>query len=233
VARDDFSRNVRRALLFMAPRVETDNPYSKPEYVERSLRGTDIWLAQASVAGFRPEDFTDLPSQERTRLEQAVNDFTNVVSSVPPKAPASKDQVEAALPLFMYIVRVIQGRLLDDWLRASEKLLTEAEEWARSAGWPTKRYPKEIAEDFIGTYRLDRLVFAAEGSQLALVPVGRFAPGTEGMFDLAVLPSYDSVMVVREGDRWFVHSLPGEDTRRKEWGKDVFVETCLKLARLP
>ena len=56
-----------------------------------------------------------------------------------------------------------------------------------------------MTEDFIGQYKLDRLVYSAEGVQLALISVGRYAPGTEGMFDLAVMPAYDSVMVVRQG----------------------------------
>jgi hypothetical protein len=233
MARADFARNVRGALLFMAPRVEVDNPYTKPEYVEKILRGTDIWLAQGSVEGYRPEDFADLPSQERSSLESAVHDFVAVAKTVAPKAAASREQVEAAVPSFLHIVRVIQGLLRNEWLDAAAQLVAEADEWAHAAGWPTKRYPKEIAEDFIGTYKVDKLVFAAEGSQLALVPVGRFAPGTDGMFDLAVLPSYDSSMVVREGDRWFIHPLPNEEAKRRDWQREVFVETCLELARLP
>jgi len=233
MARDDFFRNVRRALVFMAPRVEVDNPYTKPEYVERMLRGTDMWLAQSSVDGFRPEDYSEFSADVRSELERAVKDFLSVAKTVSSREPAKKEQMEAALVPFMQIVRVTQRFILEDWMSAANKLLAEAEQWAHSAEWPTKRYPKEIAEDFIGTYKLDKLVFAAEGSQLALVPVGRFAPGTDGMFDLAVLPSYDSVMVVREKNRWFVHPLANEEGKRKEWLKDVFLDTSIKLARLP
>ena len=89
-----------------------------------------------------------------------------------------------------------------------------------------------MTEDFIGTYKQERLVFAAEGAQLALVPVGRFAPGTEGLFDLAVMPAYDSVMVVRQGTRWFIHPLPGDEVRQ-DWSKEAFLTTSLRLARLP
>lgn len=120
----------------------------------------------------------------------------------------------------------------EDWIHASAQLLNEAEEWARQADWPTKRYSREVTEDFIGKYNQERLVYSAEGQQLALVPVGRFAPGTDGLFDLAVMPAYDSFMVVRDHDQWFIHPEPGKKKRHR-WSRDTFRDSSLNLARLP
>ena len=229
MARDEFFRDIRRAVSFMAPRVEADSPFTDTHYIERMLRGTDMWLAQGVVAAFRPDDFPDLDESARARLAGAVSDFLAVARTVPPKEPARQEQRDAALGPFMQIIQAVQSLVRDDWMRASSKLLGEAEEWAKEVGWPTKRYSKDITEDFIGTYKQDRLVFSAEGTQLVLVPVGRFAPGTDGMFDLAVMPAYDSVMVVRQGDRWFIHPLPWEE-KRQDWSKDAFLGTSLKLS---
>lgn len=232
MARDVFFRDVRRAVSFMAPRVEADNRFIDTNYIERKLLGTDTWLVQGVVAAFRPEDFPDLDEKTREELNRAVNAFGTVARAVPPKEPATNDQRNAALQPFKQIVQVVQRLLRDDWMHASDRLLSEAEQWAKDAGWPSKRYSKDVTEDFIGTYKQDRLVFSAEGAQLALIPVGRFAPATDGLVDLAVLPAYDSVMIVRQGDRWFIHPLPGEEGR-EDWSKEAFFNTSLKLARLP
>jgi hypothetical protein len=232
MARDEFFRDIRRAVSFMAPRVEADSPFTDSSYIEKMLNGNDMWLTQGVTAAFRAEEFPDLDEGTRERLSQAVSQFGTVARAVTPKSPATTEQRDAALRPFMQIVQIVQGLVRDDWLQASRSLLAQAEGWAKESGWPTKRYSKQMTEDFIGTYNLDRLVFAAEGAQLALVPVGRFAPGTDGVFDLAVMPAYDSVMVVRKGNRWFIHPLPGEEGRQ-DWSKEAFFSASLMLARLP
>jgi hypothetical protein len=49
MARDEFFRDIRRAVSFMAPRVETDSPFLDTNYIERMLRGADLWLSQKVV----------------------------------------------------------------------------------------------------------------------------------------------------------------------------------------
>ncbi|MBX9680130.1 MAG: hypothetical protein K2X38_15310 [Gemmataceae bacterium] len=232
MARDEFFRDVRRAVSFMAPRVEADSPFTDASYIEKMLRGADLWLTPKVVEAFRPEDYADVGERNREDLSRAVSDFMAVARTVLRETPAKPEQRDAALEPFKRIIQTVQSLVHEDWIRASTALLADAEVWAKEEGWPTKRFSKDITEDFIGKYRQDRLIFAAEGAQLALVPVGRYAPGTEGMFDLAVLPAYDSVMVIRQAGRWFVHPLSSED-RQQDWSKDAFVTTSLKLARLP
>jgi hypothetical protein len=185
MARDQFYQDVRVAVMFMAPRVDADMTFTDAGYIEKKLQGTDIWLARGVVAGFDPDDFSDLDDET-----QAVNDFSAAADIIASTVPLTIQQRNAALQPFTQIVQIVQGLVLEDWIQAAKKLLDEAEGLAKSIDWPCKRYTKEITEDFIGTYRLDRLVFAVEGVQMALVPVGRFAPGTDGMFELAVLPAY-------------------------------------------
>ncbi len=232
MARDEFFADVRRAVSFMAPRVEADSPFTDTNYIQRMLRGADLWLSRKVVEAFRPDDFADVDGGVRDALVKAVDEFRSVAATVNPGEPTRSEQRDAALSPFTQIVKIVQDLVRDDWVSASTVLLAEAEDWAKEQGWPTRRFPKDVTEDFIGNYRLDKLVYSAEGAQLALIPVGRFAPWTDGMFDLAVMPAYDSVMVVRERGRWFIHPLPGEE-RRQDWSKDAFVSKSLELARLP
>jgi hypothetical protein len=232
MARNEFFRDVRRAVSFLSTTVEADNSSTDTGYIQRMLRSADLWLTRSVVAAYREEDFPDLSEAERYELTKAVSEFRKLAESAPPKGPAPLELREAAAPLFRQIVQSVQGMLLQDWLNASGDLLKEAEEWSKEQGWPVKRYSKNVKEDFLGSYKQERLVFSAEGSQLALVPVGRFAPGTDGMFDLAVMPAYDSVMVVRKGDRWFIHPRPGEEGRQ-DWTRESFEQASLELARLP
>ena len=229
MARDEFFADVRRAVQFMAPRVEADIPFKDPSYIERMLRGTDLWLSTRVVAAFDPADFEGVVGNA---LGRAVAEFREVAVAVDPHEPTRQAQRDAALAPFQQIVQIVQNLVFEDWLAASTALIAEAESWAREEGWPTRRFPREVTEDFIGNYELDRLVYSTEGAQLALIPLSRFAPGTDGMFDLAVMPAYDSMMIVRERGQWFIHPLPGQDARQ-DWSKNAFVSKSHDLARMP
>ena len=231
MARDEFFADVRCAVTFMAPRVQADSPFTDTNYIQKMLRGTDLWLTPKVVEAFRPDDFADVDEGLRNDLSKAVKEFRQVAARVNSSEPALPEQRDAALSPFTQIVKIVQVLVRDDWVTASTALLAEAENWAKEQDWPTKRFFKDITEDFIGNYRLDKLVYSAEGAQLALIPVGRFAPGTDGMFDLAVMPAYDSVMVIREKGRWFIHPLPKEEGRQ-DWSKEAFTNKSLHLARL-
>src|SRR5579871_4308351 len=88
MARDEFFRDIRRAVSFMAPRVEADSPFTDTNYIERMLRGADLWLSQKAVEAFRPEDYADLDESTRQGLVRAVDKFLAVARTVPPNAPA-------------------------------------------------------------------------------------------------------------------------------------------------
>src|SRR5579862_1359818 len=138
MARDAFFRDVRSAVSFMAPRVETDSPFTDGNYIDKMLKGTDMWLAQPVVAAFRPEDFSDLDDRGREELTHAVDEFRTVARSVPAKESAKNGQRDAALQPFKVIVQIVQRLVHADWNLAANKLLAEAEGWAKEADWPCK-----------------------------------------------------------------------------------------------
>jgi hypothetical protein len=230
MAKTDFFLSVRTAVAFLTPRVEVDNPYTDVRKMEQALGRAAIWLTPKSVEGFDPHDFADLPEQERQSLVENVQQFMHVAETVPSNQPATPQQIQAALLPFMNIVEAVREMVRREWIEAAGKLVESARGWAQVRQWPTRCFPRQISEDLIGNYQLEKLVFAPDGSQLVLNPEGRFAPGTDGMFDLAVLPVYEAVMVVRQGNRWYIHSLTGKDQPR-EWSETAFVETAEELAR--
>lgn len=233
MARDEFFADVRRAVQFMAPRVEPDSPFTDPDYIRKMLRMGDpshLWLSSGVVQAYRPEDYADDPRE--AELGAAVAGFREVAAKVDPQGPVRQQQLDDAIPPFVTIVRTVQDLVREDWLLASNALLDEAEGWAKSQDWPTKRYARPITEGFVGRYELDRLIYSTEGAQLALIPVGRFVPGTDGMLDLAVMPAYDSMNVVRRNRQWSIQPLPGEEGQ-EDWSRPAFIRKSLDLARLP
>ena len=60
------------------------------------------------------------------------------------------------------------------------------------------------------------------------------SPGTRwasGLLDLAVLPSYESVMVTRTEGKWYIHPVQGQGKRR-EWSERAFEDAVTKLCSL-
>ena len=68
MARDEFFADVRRAVTFMAPRVQADSPFTDTNYIQKMLRGADLWLTRKVVEAFQPDDFADLDEGVRDAL---------------------------------------------------------------------------------------------------------------------------------------------------------------------
>jgi hypothetical protein len=232
MAKDEFLLSVRTAVGTLLPRVDADHPYTDRDELAGILRRSDLWLSKSAVAGFERGDFNDLDPQTREALDRSVAAFLDVASKVKPKGPATPAQVDAALQPFLEIASIARKQTLDDWLQAARGLIDQADEWAKAEGWPTKRYPWTLTERFLGTYELDRLIYGVMGSQMALIPVGRYTMSSRGSFDLAVMPAYESVMVRRgPSGKWMIDPLPGEK-RAHRWNPEHFVEISEKLARM-
>jgi hypothetical protein len=228
MARDTLLQSVRAAVRFAAFTVDTDNPYTNPKDLEARLGGAATWLTPQSVEGFRAQDFRDVPPEQQTRLREGVERFLGVAKEVPPKAPATREQIRAALPPFMQVVTTLKAIVLNEWKAAVEQLIRDAERWSSSRGWATKRDEKEVAEDFLGTYTLPRLLIVKDASRLVLDPAARFVPRAAGLVDLAVLPSYDSVNITRVDGGWYVGPVGGG---RRKWSERAFVRIASELSK--
>jgi len=78
--------------------------------------------------------------------------------------------------------------------------------WADELDWATKVVDTKIEDAEIGNYTAPGLHLQQETVRLFLEPVARAAPGTEGVVDLYLMPSYDDIASLYYYDnRWNVH----------------------------
>ncbi len=103
----DFWISVRTAAGYLAPQVIADSPQLDASTIERTLRGTTLWLTPRAVDGFDPADLGFLPADDQKRLTDLVERFGDVAAKVNPKLPASDKAVKEAVPLFRDIVQML------------------------------------------------------------------------------------------------------------------------------
>jgi hypothetical protein len=116
----------------------------------------------------------------------------------------------------------------DEWVAAVDRLVTEAEGWAREQNWLAHRGSKTITEDQLGTSDLPMLMMHCPQGGLILDPDGCDIVGASGRIDFRVFPSYDSVLIIRGKAGWqFVTNPP---TVTRPWSKEALLEVANELA---
>jgi hypothetical protein len=114
MALDDFWQNAKIAASLVEPRVNADSSGLDPAHLHRLMRNAVIWLTPATVAGFDPCDFTFLSPSEREELKTSVGDFRRVAETVPDDGPATKEQIQEALPKLRRILEILRPDLNPD-----------------------------------------------------------------------------------------------------------------------
>jgi hypothetical protein len=104
----DFWLSVRTGTSFLAPRATADSPKLDANKIAQTLRSAVIWLTPKSVEGFEAADFPFLPESERTQLADLVAQFHAIASIVPPTEPATREQIDQALPFFLGIIKMLE-----------------------------------------------------------------------------------------------------------------------------
>jgi hypothetical protein len=94
------------------------------------------------------------------------------------------------------------------WIDRVKKLVGMVDGWAREMGWSTRRVEKKLDDPRVGTHRVPALLMQVETCRIILEPVGRSAPGAEGVVDLYLMPAYDDIArIYYYGNRWMMHYL--------------------------
>jgi len=94
-----------------------------------------------------------------------------------------------------------------DWLIRVRKLVAEVDRWATSLGWSTKQVEKKLDDTRVGSHRVPALVMQADTVRIMLEPIGRSAPGADGIVDLYLMPGYDDIASIYFYDgRWNLHN---------------------------
>jgi hypothetical protein len=131
-------------------------------------------------------------------------------------------------------------RTLHDWLARHSALVSSVETWMKDLDWATRRIETTLEDAQIGKYKAPALLMQEGIARILLEPIGRSAPGTEGVVDLYLMPAYDDIASLYYYDgRWNLHHvLPGTvgspNTRQappKLLSKDTLLEVLEEMRR--
>lgn len=229
MAKEEFIQNLRHALSVAAPSVEADTAHLNAAEQARMIAGADEWLKPISVAGFNVDDFQDLDRESRERLAAAVDRFTKL-AAWNGSAAGAVVHAQQAWDNLQEIIAVIRPAVQAEWAAQIESLVNEAASWCERHEWIAKTKRKQLKDKLIGEQNLPQLHFFDGHSHLLLDPIARFAPGTAGLVDLALLPVFDSMMVARIGGDWYIRPDYGQGRRRK-WSETAFVDAVQRLTK--
>ena len=99
--------------------------------------------------------------------------------------------------------------LLHPWLVLLADLVSSVDGWAKSLGWVTKQADKPMEDTEIGSYKTVALVLQKDVARILLEPIGRAAPGAEGVVDLYLMPGLDDIAsLYYYKNRWNLHYVP-------------------------
>jgi hypothetical protein len=96
----------------------------------------------------------------------------------------------------------------EEWLGRLGALVDDVKRWAEPFGWFTRLISKKMEDSRLGDYRAPALLLQKDTVGVLLDPIARFAPGTEGVVDLYLMPAYDDIASLYLVDgRWCVTYL--------------------------
>ena len=97
------------------------------------------------------------------------------------------------------------------WIDRMRELVERVDQWAKEFGWSTRRLEKKLDDARVGSHRVPALIMQADTCRIMLEPVGRSAPGAEGVVDLYLMPAYDDIASIYHYEgRWNLHYMfPG------------------------
>jgi hypothetical protein len=98
--------------------------------------------------------------------------------------------------------------LRDEWLRRLFDLTGLVRSWAEELDWSTRQIEKRMKDSRLGVYEAPALMMQKETTRVLLDPVARFAPGSNGVVDLYLMPAYDDIasLFFVEG-QWRMHYM--------------------------
>jgi hypothetical protein len=93
----------------------------------------------------------------------------------------------------------------DDWLRLLDELVKKVGSWVQPQ-WSTRVIEKEMQDTVLGEYKAPALLMQREIARVLLEPITRFAPGTDGVVDIYLMPAYDGIATLyRVAGEWKLH----------------------------
>lgn len=235
--REKFILDVRRsARTLQKPTVDADSGAVEIDAIQRILHRAALWLTPKVVENYRPDDFTGWPKEEKDRLQLGVEAFLQIAEQVPPDKPATIEQFTEGTHRLRELINVLGRMVLAEWAETIEIVEKQVEKWSAESGWRSRRVDKKLSESLIGDYKAPQLLIYAEPNLYVLDPIARFVPGSQGSFDFAIQPSYDTTSLYRDDSgHWYVHLAFRNGIsqgKRVEWSQDTFHQCIEQLGAL-
>jgi hypothetical protein len=109
------------------------------------------------------------------------------------------------------------------------------ERWTQELGWSTRRIEKRMEDSEVGSYQAPALLMQEETTRALLEPIGRSAPGADGVVDLYLMPAYDDIASIYfENGAWhLLHTSVGSAhaTTSQVEAKPLSKETLQEVLR--
>ena len=230
MAQEDTLKQLWRVVRHSFPAVATDSAAIDHVAIEQLLQRADLWLSSKTVEGYDPADFADWPADQQKVLAAAVEGFRTVAKTVAPNRPASVEQRTAAAEWLGRILQVVRPIVRDEWLRAVETLVIEAEDWCRRRDWLNHLSHKTITEPLIGQYEAAQLLVHLPEGRFMLTPISRFVAGGTGLIDLYAMPALAGRSIVRRSGKWEIIPEKSRD-RPQPWSETAFSNLIASLAQ--
>ena len=94
----------------------------------------------------------------------------------------------------------------DRWRERLDDLVGKVRGWVESEHWVTKPYPKKMRDSDGTVFEVPSLFMQKGPTRLLLDPIAYDAPGSDGVVDLYLMPTYDdAASLIFVDDRWQIH----------------------------
>jgi hypothetical protein len=103
------------------------------------------------------------------------------------------------------------GELRAEWLERLSSLTELVSSWAAELDWSTRKIEKRMKDSRLGSYAAPALIMQKGATRVLLDPIARFAPGSDGVVDLYLMPAYDDIAsLYLVNGKWQLHYMfPG------------------------
>jgi hypothetical protein len=94
----------------------------------------------------------------------------------------------------------------DRWRARVDELIAQVASWVEPNDWVTKPYTKRMRDADGTVFEVPSLFLQKGPTRLLLDPIAYDTPGTEGIVDLYLMPTYDDMASLDLVDgRWRIH----------------------------
>lgn len=206
MAKNEFLRSLRGALSNIAPYLGRDgNLVDQTEnlsLIAQRLDDHGIYVSPRLLTDFEPEDFAELGAEKSEFLKSQVKKFRDS------REDSNEDQTQQNLMMLesmSEMICIVRDFVAEEWRRSVDELFSRIGTWSDQEDWVHKRKPITRNDRFLGDYEIDRMYLTAFDESYLFEPTSRFIPKADGLVDMYLLPTMDSIMLVRTDDEWNLH----------------------------